>query len=209
MSGELVNNKNTPKYCTKLPTFVLNSMGKKPQTVAKHSHFNDPISIRENMGNSRIWADANENVKLNSINQILDEAIKQKMSLHEAIFALSVAHTESGFNPDAAAGSTSASGLGQFINKTGELYGLNSNNRFNIEDNARALVSLLKNNLKESKNEVNENDIFIQAYSHYHDGTNVSSQTQKFASNKIPSLMDKFTNYIFSKDCLGRDDFNK
>lgn len=53
---------------------------------------------------------------------------------------MAIARVESGFNPDAAAGTTSASGLGQFVDRTGEFYGLNDNNRFNVSANATALI---------------------------------------------------------------------
>jgi len=205
MPNSLVKNSNlVTQYCNKLPDFISNSLGKKPKEVASHSRFNTPIEIRQNMGNSSAWADANDEVKLNSINQILHEAIKQKMSLNEAIFALSVAHIESGFNPDAAAGTSSASGIGQFINKTGELYGLDDSNRFDIEAGSKALVSLLNNNISQSMEEVEEENVFIEAYSHYHDGSIVSDQTREFASKKIPTLMEKFTSYLVSDDCLGK-----
>jgi putative chitinase len=55
---------------------------------------------------------------------------------------LAIAHTESGFNPDAAAGTTSASGLGQFVDKTGEAYSLNDNNRWDVNAQADSLVML-------------------------------------------------------------------
>ena len=196
-----------PKYCLSLPTFVSNSIGKKPSqnSIASNSHYNDPIKERIFNGNSRVWSDANNEVKLRSINQIIDEAIRQKLSLFETSLALSVGFIESGFNPDAASHSTSASGLGQVINKTGAAYGLNDENRFNIEEGAFALVSEIKSDVSRSKAELssaNNQEIAAASYARYHDGIKVTEETLNYSRSKIPNLLEKFTEFLSSNLCF-------
>ncbi len=86
------------------------------------------------------------------VKTLVAEAIQSGLSEHDTALLLAIARTESGFNPDAAAGTTSASGLGQFIirNKkgkasgTGVKYGLNFNDVFDASANGAALIAEFK-----------------------------------------------------------------
>lgn len=193
-----------PKACNKLPDFLSKTITLKPPSrIAINSHYSDSISNNIFQGNSRNWGDANNEVKLRSLNQIIDEAKKQSLNDREIALALSVTYIESGFNPDAAASSTSASGLGQFINKTGAAYGLNKDNRFNIIDNSKALVSELKYNIDRFRNDTStdEESKHSMAYAGYHDGANITDETILMSENKIPTLEEKFYKYLKSEDC--------
>jgi len=75
---------------------------------------------------------------------------------------------ESGFNPDAAAGTTSAHGIGQFINKTGAAYHLNDCNRWSIFMQTQALAQHTAENIASAKS--NGLDIWF-AYARHHDGS--------------------------------------
>lgn len=110
--------------------------------IESYSHYNDPIdtSTGRLAGNSRIWGDASASVQKQVIDTIVNVATQHGLSAHDTAYVLAIARIESGFNPDAAAGPTSASGLGQFINKTGSAYGLNDSNRFDTTANANALI---------------------------------------------------------------------
>lgn len=73
------------------------------------------------------------------------------------------------FNPYAAAGTTSASGLGQFVRKTGARYSINKKNRWDIDVQANALVShFIDNKAKIKSSDFSEEHI----YRLHHDGYN-------------------------------------
>ena len=111
------------------------------RNIADHSHYSTPIIDNgQPRGNSRIWGDASKEVQRRSIDAIRAEASKAGMTLEQEAMVLAIAFIESGFNPDAAAGTTSAQGLGQFIRRTGAHYGLTDTNRWDVQEQARALV---------------------------------------------------------------------
>ncbi len=93
--------------------------------IVEHSHYLHKIDESKSRlhGNSRRAGDADYDVQ-KVINMIFIEAKKAKLSKRDICLLLAIARHESGFNPDAAAGSTSASGIGQFVDATGEKYGL-------------------------------------------------------------------------------------
>lgn len=87
---------------------------------SQKSHYRDPI-IKEGgrlAGNSRKVGDASPNVKYAAINAIVASAKRSGLTLQDAARVLSMARNESGFNPDAAAGTSTAVGLGQLIDAT-------------------------------------------------------------------------------------------
>lgn len=118
---------------------VVNKKGKPYNTFVKWSHYGLPVD--QTLGNSRIWGDASVEIQKAVIDAIVAAAKAQGLSIRETAHVLAIARLESGFNPDAAAGTSSASGLGQFIDKTGEHYGLTASNRWTLGDQAKALVS--------------------------------------------------------------------
>ena len=77
-----------------------------------------------NAGNTRRWGDAPPEVQKKVIDTIISKSTGYGLSTRETAHVLAIAYVESGFNPDAAAGTTSASGVGQFIYDTGKSYGL-------------------------------------------------------------------------------------
>jgi Ca2+-binding RTX toxin-like protein len=91
-------------------------------------------------GNSRRVGDASADVQKQVIDILINTSRQFGLNDHETAYVLAIARLESGFNPDAAAGTTSAQGLGQFINATGTYYGLTGNNRWDVNDQAVALV---------------------------------------------------------------------
>jgi hypothetical protein len=115
--------------------------GGTPDKVEAWSRFNEPIpNDGKPHGNSRRHGDASPAVQAHVIDTIIGECQRRGLSREDTAHVLAIARVESGFNPDAAAGTSSASGIGQFITKTGSSYGLNDNNRFDIKANTRALV---------------------------------------------------------------------
>ncbi len=132
-------------------------------------------------GESRRYADATPETQEEMVKTLYREGKAQGMSNEEIALTLAIARHESGFNPDAAAGTTSAMGLGQFIKKTGAHYGLTPNNRDDAAAQARALVLHTKDNLKAARNSKliaeglrtefeSEPDIATRVYWLHHDG---------------------------------------
>ncbi|MDY1039333.1 muramidase family protein [Lelliottia sp. CFBP8978] len=86
------------------------------------SLYPDIDTSRKLRGNSRTTGDADKEVQDAIIDMIITIAVRYGLSYKEISYILLTAKVESGFNPDAAAGTTSAAGLAQgtvgFINDT-------------------------------------------------------------------------------------------
>ena len=84
------------------------------------SIYPDIDTSRKLRGNSRTIGDANKDVQDTIIDMIITIAVRYGLSYKEISYILLTTKVESGFNPDAAAGTTSAAGLAQgtvgFIN---------------------------------------------------------------------------------------------
>lgn len=84
------------------------------------SIYPDIDTSRKLRGNSRTIGDANKDVQDTIIDMIITIAVRYGLSYKEISYILLITKVESGFNPDAAAGTTSAAGLAQgtvgFIN---------------------------------------------------------------------------------------------
>lgn len=142
--------------------------GAAPRTVVNHSHYNAPIvQSGQARGRSRIWGDADVDTQRTSITAIRRAARRAGMSVKQEALVLAMAWVESGFNPDAAAGTSSAQGLGQFIRKTGAAYGLTDDNRWVLEEQARALVAHTLDNIKAAEREGFD---LPYVYARHHDG---------------------------------------
>ena len=76
------------------------------------------LSIGRLAGNSRIHGDASQEVQGRVIDLMVEVGVRYKLSYRDIAHMLLLAKVESGFNPDAAAGTTSAAGLGQFTKAT-------------------------------------------------------------------------------------------
>ncbi|MEG2049135.1 MAG: lytic transglycosylase domain-containing protein, partial [Comamonas sp.] len=98
----------------------------KDKQVKSYSHYKEPVdhSPGRLAGHSRVWGDAPLAVQKQVIDKLIAAAKGAGMNVRRTALLLATAKIESGFNPDAAAGTTSASSLGQFVNKTGKFYGL-------------------------------------------------------------------------------------
>ncbi|MDD2468420.1 MAG: transglycosylase SLT domain-containing protein, partial [Desulfuromonadaceae bacterium] len=111
-----------------------------------HSYYLLPIQMTPGRasGNSRRHGDASPEVQRKAIDTIIEAAKNHGLTNRETAHVLAIAFVESGFNPDAAAGTTTAAGLGQFVRKTGWGYGLDDTNRFELKSNADALVCVFR-----------------------------------------------------------------
>ena len=106
---------------------------------------------------------------------------------------LAIARHESGFNPDAAAGSTSASGIGQFVDSTGEKYGLTLENVFEIKENTLALISIFTKEYARSadKKGLTGIDREIRIYALHHDGPSLKYGGEELSRLHIIPWVDK------------------
>ena len=138
----------------------------KDSQIKSYSYYNDTIQGTGPRGVSRIHGDASKEVQKTAIETIIAEGKKAGMNNDDIALTLAIARHESGFNPDAAAGTTSAHGLGQFVDKTGTAHGLTDENRWDINAQARALVEHTQENIERAKKNGRGRD-YVYAY---HDG---------------------------------------
>lgn len=71
-------------------------------------------------GRSRVWGDASDEVQDRIIDILVEIGVRYKLAYRDIAHLLLFCRVESGFNPDAAAGTTSAAGLGQYTAATVE-----------------------------------------------------------------------------------------
>lgn len=164
--------------------------GYKSENIKAYSHYREPIDDAPNRlaGNSRIWGDASAQVQSRVVDILIEAAREKGLSTRETAHVLAIARVESGFNPDAAAGTTSASGLGQFIDGTGRSYGL-GNNRFDAQDGARALVDHFIDNRKLASAR-GQGEAYI--YKYHHDGPTRDYGGLDLAKDKVLPFVDKY-----------------
>lgn len=146
-------------------------------------------------GRSRRWGDADISVQ----SRAADEIIQQGSNWPEGDLALALAiiKIESGFNPDAAVGSSSAAGIGQFIDKTGEAYGLTDENRFDLKIGVRAFLKHLAENLKRARDTVTgTSNIYARSYALHHDGPNLSFGGEKIARDRVLPELNAMRKFI-------------
>ncbi len=114
---------------------------------------------------SPIWGDAPIKIQIGAIDALINSSIEYGLNSRDTAHVLAIARHESGFNPNAAAGTTSATGLGQFINRTGATYEINDSNRWNVDKQANALVRHFIDNKAHA---MNLPEAYI--YKYHHDG---------------------------------------
>ncbi|CAM4456951.1 MAG: hypothetical protein LEGION0403_FIIPPAGN_02783 [Legionella sp.] len=157
-----VSNNSKGQYNINYNVLIVKEKGWRYKNIASSSYYLTTPG-------SPIAGDASDELKIKSVDAIITAAIDKNLNLHDTAHVLAIAHHESMFNPYAAAGTTSASGLGQFINDTGGEYGINKKNRWDIDTQAKALVSYFIYN-KEKINSFGFSEEHI--YRLHHDGSN-------------------------------------
>ncbi len=139
-------------------------------TATSVSHFYDPIVEQKGSprGNSRKSGDASIATKTAIINTIIQEAAAHNLTVDDTALLLSIVRTESGFNPDAAAGgNSSATGIGQMTDPTAAPYGINSANRWDLSAQAKATVELFVHYKNLAKKDGLDSS---RIYAFWHDG---------------------------------------
>jgi len=133
------------------------------------THYRDPIdhSPGRVAGNSHIWGDASPEAQSKAIDAIITAAQKGGLDQHQTAYVLAMARVESGFNPDAAAGTTTAYGLGQFVGDTAKAYAITPQNMGDLTKQAEALVETYKDDATLAK-KYGHSEEYI--YKYHHDG---------------------------------------
>lgn len=172
--------------------------------IASYSHYREPIddSPGRLAGNSRIWGDASPEVQSRVIDALIESSREQGLTPRETAHVLAIARLESGFNPDAAAGTTSAAGLGQFIDRTGRSYGLNGSNRFDAVAASGALVRhfIDNRNLARSRGQGEE-----YIYKYHHDGPTRDYGGLGLANREVMPRLDEYERFVLGRLSQQRD----
>lgn len=174
------------------------------EVVKKHSHYFDPITDADGLkGRSRRWGDADLAVQVQCIVRLLDELRSARFTESEIAFAIALCRCESGFNPDAAAGTTSASGLGQFVDRTREILckrgGVKSSDPFEVELNVICMRETLKECFAFARKHAKPGTsrYFEYAYAYHHDGPSLESGGRDIAKKKVLPWLETARKCIF------------
>ena len=162
----------------------------------EQSYFNTALIEGGLRGNSRKAGDASLEVQEAVVNKIIDVGSQQGMTDYEIAYALSIARYESGFNPDAAAKTSSASGIGQFIDETGAKYGITNENRWDLDIQVQALVDHTIDNFETARKKGYGNEY---VYALHHDGPGLGSgglaKGKKNVMPYVPRYLKAIKNY--------------
>lgn len=183
-----------------MPNEIYTSMVQPPgaayrsNQIESWSHYREPIDeSRALHGQSRRWGDASPEVQSRVIDSLIESSREAGLTPRETAYVLAIARVESGFNPDAAAGTTSASGLGQFIDRTGKHYGLNNANRFDVDAQSDALVAHFVDNRNLARDRGQGEDYI---YKYHHDGPTKDYGGLGLAQRKVAPHLDEYEQFV-------------
>ena len=176
--------------------FLVHGRGRayRESQIKSHSHYREEISsdINQMCGRSRIWGDASLETQATVVSQMIDHLEQEGFSKSEICYAIALCRVESGFNPDAAAGTTSASGIGQFIDSTrAELCsraGIQNTNPFCMTVNLHCLSESLKESFRFARARVKAGDdeaLYRMAYAYHHDGPTLQYGGARIADRDV------------------------
>jgi len=160
---------------------------------AEQSYFNTEIIEGGLRGNSRKAGDASLEVQQTVVNKIIEVGSKMGMSDYEIAYTLAIARYESGFNPDAAAKTSSASGVGQFIDDTGSKYGITNENRWDVDMQVQALVDHTIDNFELAKKKGYGNEY---VYALHHDGISLAKDGLSKGKEHVMPFVPKYLKAI-------------
>lgn len=172
--------------------------------VSTQSYFNLTLP-KNSVSTSRQAGATTKAMKQKVIDLIINTGYQAGMTDIEVATTLAIAAHESGFNPEASARESSASGVGQFVNKTGADYGLTDSNRWDLNMQVQALVDHTKDNFIIVENKGLSQDY---VYALHHDGQTVVSKQGysktsapglKTSRKKVTPLISKYLTFIRSR----------
>jgi hypothetical protein len=162
--------------------------------IVSQSHYRLPIDAASGRiaGRSRRGGDASKEAQVKVIDFLAQKGRQYHLSREDIAMVLAMTRHESGFNPDAAAGTTSASGLGQFVDKTAASYGINSDSqRFDAEQGADAMVRhYLENKRLAIAGGAIGRNIFTMIYAYHHDGPSLAYGGRGISESKVMPVFD-------------------
>jgi putative chitinase len=120
---------------------------------------------------------------------IVETGSSLDMDDYEIAYALATARFESGFNPDAAAKTTSAKGVGQFVNKTGEAYGLTDDNQWDASAQVQALLEHTRDNFEMARKKGYSNEY---VYALHHDGPSLDRGGLSLSKKNVMPFVPKY-----------------
>jgi len=183
-----------------MPNDIYTSMVQPPgaayrsSQIEPWSHYREPIDETRTLhGQSRRWGDASPEVQSRVIDSLIESSREAGLTPRETAYVLAIARVESGFNPDAAAGTTSASGLGQFIDRTGKHYGLNNANRFDVDAQSDALVAHFVENRNLARDRGQGEDYI---YKYHHDGPTRDYGGLGLSQRKVAPHLDEYEQFV-------------
>lgn len=171
----------------------------KADQIAANSHYTLPLNHRPNRlaGNSRIHGDASQEVQRQVIDILVEFAQDYELTTDDLAMILAIARVESGFNPDAAAGTTSASGLGQFVDGTARAYGIYDNEqRFDAKMSSEGLVRHYIDNKKMAALRYSGREVYLMTYAYHHDGPSLSYGGREISENEVMPKFDLYLEHI-------------
>ena len=160
---------------------------------AKQSYFDTEIIEGGLRGNSRKAGDASLDVQQTVVNKIIEVGGKMGMTDYEIAYTLAIARYESGFNPDAAAKTSSASGVGQFIDDTGSKYGITNENRWDVDVQVQALVDHTIDNFELARKK-GYGDEYV--YALHHDGISLAKDGLSKGKEHVMPFVPKYLKAI-------------
>ena len=178
--------------------------GYRQSTIKPHSHYRDAIKVGQDglTGRSRKWGDAELDVQAAVISRVVQMCREARFTERETCLAVALCRVESGFNPDAAAGTSSASGLGQFLDETRATLscraGISSSDPFCVELNLVCLREALQEAFAfaAKRAERGSDRYLVLAYAYHHDGPALDSGGEQIAVSKVLPWLSKI------KQCL-------
>jgi murein DD-endopeptidase MepM/ murein hydrolase activator NlpD len=153
-------------------------------------------------GNSRVHGDASPEVQDRIIDIIIEIGARYKLSFRDVAYILLMCKLESGFNPDAAAGTSSAGGLGQYTEATVEeardkiskprlrfVLDLSGYNIFDAELGAYGLVLSYMFSKERATGEVGARNAEKYIYIHHHESWYFKPTAAHMASHNVKEVI--------------------
>lgn len=175
-----------------LPKELYGKKGVQLGEPISRSYFNKPIPKGELRGKSRKSGDIDIESQQEIISKIVEYGRRMDLSDREIAIALATVRYESGFNPDAAAKSSSAVGLGQFVNQTWKDV-TGGTDRNSIDDQIQALFDLQIENT-----EIAERKGYGEEYIYamHHDGPSLQLNGLSKSKKHVMPFVPKYEKMI-------------
>lgn len=174
---------------------VRSAISDNKRKVLSGSNYYRPIDTSPGRlsGFGRGWGQANLNTQHKVMNLIVQNSLNLR-SEDQAIL-LAIARIESGFNPDAAATTTSASGVFQIVKTTANNLGLSQEKVFDAKSNILAGIELYQENaalLNKRFPTLQGNERAVMLYAFHHDGPTLNYGGAEIARRQMLPFLDGF-----------------